>query len=119
MNDENEFELNGKWYHAVPTSLKKHCCECALYEEHSLCFRSPGCNPSERRDRRAVVFVECENNGDVIRRMGNRKLASWLSRQLVLFLENATGCKIPESVRMKHIHELRAWLDCQAEKETR
>lgn len=79
MNNENEFNLNGRRYVAVDTTGT--CEGCAFEGDETGCDSTPPCSP-RRSDGRNVIYVELpkpETNGDWIRGMSNEKLADFLS----------------------------------------
>ena len=82
MDNENEFELNGKRYIAVNTTGT--CEGCAFDGDELNCARTPSCSTARRSDGRNVIFVEVpkpeqKTNGDRIRGMSNEELADFLS----------------------------------------
>lgn len=54
--DENEFELDGKFYVAVVQNNFPFCEGCAF--EDSPCGHTPECTINKRKDETNVIFVE-------------------------------------------------------------
>ena len=78
--NENEFELNGRWYAAVDTTGT--CEGCAFEGDKTGCDSTPSCSP-RRSDGRNVIYVEIpkpepKTNGDRIRGMSNEQLNNFL-----------------------------------------
>lgn len=84
MMNENEFELNGRWYAARDTA---GVCEGCVFEgDKSGCYSAPPCSAGHSNGRN-VIYVEDskpKTNGDRIREMSNEDLAD--------FLNDMTGC---------------------------
>lgn len=83
MDNENEFELNGRWYAARDTD--GICGGCAFEGDKSGCDSTPPCS-TRRSDGRNVIYVEVpkpepkpKTNGDRIRAMDNEELADFLA----------------------------------------
>lgn len=78
IGNENEFEMNGKLYKAVPF---ESCSKCAF--SRTGCLEAPCCIPLGREDRQRVSFVEVlklATNGDRIRAMSNWDLAEFIAQ---------------------------------------
>ena len=58
MENENEFELNGKKYVAIEEGKLDNCLGCAFYTDPDGCFFSPACSASFRTDKRSMVWKE-------------------------------------------------------------
>ena len=83
MDNENEFELNGKRYVAVSP---KGCYGCAFFDDLDGCLHALPCSSTNRSDGRNVIYVEVpkpepkpKTNGDRIRAMDNEELADFLA----------------------------------------
>lgn len=99
MNEnENEFELNGRWYAARDTD---GVCEgCAFEGDESGCDSTPPCSSPRRSDRRNVIYVEVpkpepktepKTNGDRIREMSNVELNHFLR-----YIACSNNCRPPK-----------------------
>ena len=113
IGDENEFELNGKLYKAVPFESCT-CSKCAF--SRTGCLEAPCCIPLGREDRLRVSFVEVpklETNGDRIRAMDNEELADFLAES-----SNCRGCILFARCGDEECDETWwSWLDSPADNE--
>lgn len=119
MNSENEFELNGKKYVAVPHRV---CGGCAFYDNRDDCQYAPACASERRSDGRNVIFVEApkpepKTNADRIREISNEELAGFIDRNVKCSICSAKKfCDIFPTEKCKAI--LLNWLDSPAEAES-
>lgn len=109
--NENEFELNGRWYAARDTD---GICEgCAFESDKSGCDSTPPCS-SRRSDGRNVIFVEVpkpkpKTNGDRIREMSNKDLADFLND-----MADCSSC----ATAIHNFAAILQWLNRPAEEES-
>lgn len=113
MNNDNEFELNGKRYIAAPGNV---CSRCAFFH-YEICSMVP-CSPEARADGRDVIFVEVgpKTNGDWLRSLNNEELAAELHELATSAIAHtvkdlAGKFELPEDVRTSDRRRLKEWLD--------
>ena len=77
--NENEFELNGKRYKAVPAKIR--CTGCVFTFGSADCAAAPPCISYVGGEHSFVRFVEIpkqKTNGDRFRAMSNEELAEYM-----------------------------------------
>lgn len=116
MNNENEFNLNGRRYVAVDTT---GTCEGCVFEgDETGCGSTPPCSP-RRSDGRNVIYVELpkpKTNGDWLRSLNNEELAAELHELATSAIAHtvkdlAGKFELPEDVRTSDRRRLKEWLD--------
>lgn len=120
--NENEFELNGRWYAARDTD---GVCEgCAFEGDKTGCDSTPPCS-TRRSDGRNVIYVEApkpepKTNGDRIRGMSNEELAATLQN----IVTSSVTCilkafnidmELPDGVMADDLRRIKDWLNSPAE----
>lgn len=116
MNNENEFELNGRRYVAVDTTGT--CEGCAFEGDKPGCDSAPPCS-ARRSDGRNVIYVELpkpKTNGDWLRSLNNEELAAELhelaTSAIARTVKDLAGkFELPEDVRASDRRKLKEWLD--------